>query len=100
LQALESFVHVLTHKDLHIHPLLVRFSASRRLPSLDGGWVGNTDWPTLGLPAPVRLLPLGEVPMDAAVRESVQRRRLLMDVLPGSPAAVALAAAAARMLPP
>ncbi len=53
-----------------------------------------------GLPAPVRLLPLGEVPMDAAVRESVQRRQLLMDVLPGSPAAVALAAAAARMLPP
>ena len=56
LQTLESFVHVLTHKDLHIHPLLVRFSASRRLPSLDGGWVGNTDWPTLGLPAPVRKL--------------------------------------------
>ena len=56
LQALESFMHVLTHKDLHIHPLLVRLSASRRLPSLDGGWVGNTDWPTLGLPAPVRKL--------------------------------------------
>ena len=56
LQTLESFVHVLTLKDLHIHPLLVRFSASRRLPSLDGGWVGNTDWPTLGLPAPVRKL--------------------------------------------
>jgi flagellar biosynthesis protein FlhG len=53
-----------------------------------------------GLPAPVRLLPLGEVPMDAAVRESVQRRQLLMEALPGSPAAVALAAAAARMLPP
>lgn len=53
-----------------------------------------------GLPAPVRLLPLGEVPMDGAVRESVQRRQLLMDALPGSPAAVALAAAAARLLPP
>jgi len=56
LQALESFVHVLTHKDLHIHPLLVRLRAGRRLPALDGGWVGNTDWPTLGLPAPVRKL--------------------------------------------
>ncbi|MDH4392392.1 MAG: MinD/ParA family protein [Aquabacterium sp.] len=53
-----------------------------------------------GLPAPVRLLLLGEVPMDAAVRESVQRRQLLMDALPGSPAAVALSAAAARLLPP
>ena len=53
-----------------------------------------------GLAAPVRLLPLGEVPLDAAVRTSVQRRQLLMDALPGSPAAVALAAAAARLLPP
>lgn len=53
-----------------------------------------------GLAAPVRLLPLGEVPLDTAVRESVQRRQLLMDALPGSPAAVALGAAAARLLPP
>ena len=53
-----------------------------------------------GLAAPVRLLPLGEVPMDSAVRTSVQRRQLLMESLPGSPAAVALAAAAARLLPP
>ncbi len=52
------------------------------------------------LPAPVRLLPLGEVPSDTAVRESVQRRQLLMEALPGSAAAVALAAAAARLLPP
>ena len=52
-----------------------------------------------GLAAPVRLVPLGEVPMDAAVRESVQRRQLLMDAMPGSPAAVALGAAAARLLP-
>lgn len=53
-----------------------------------------------GLPTPVRLLPLGEVPMDAAVRESVQRRQLLMEAMPGSPAAVALANAATRLLPP
>jgi flagellar biosynthesis protein FlhG len=53
-----------------------------------------------GLAAPVRLLPLGEVPLDPAVRESVQRRQLLMEALPGSPAAVALSAAAARLLPP
>ncbi len=53
-----------------------------------------------GLAAPLRLLLLGEVPMDAAVRESVQRRQLLMESLPGSPAAVALSAAAVRLLPP
>jgi len=56
LQALESSVHVLTHKDLHLHPMLVRFSASRRLPGLEGGWVHKQDWPALGLPAPVRKL--------------------------------------------
>ncbi len=52
------------------------------------------------LAQPVQLLLLGEVPTDSAVRESVQRRQLLMENLPGSPAAVALAAAAARLLPP
>ncbi len=52
------------------------------------------------LAQPVQLQWLGEVPVDSAVRESVQRRQLLMETLPGSPAAVALAAAAARLLPP
>jgi len=56
LQALESFVHVLTHKDLHIHPMRVRLRAGRNVPSVDGGWVSNADWPSLGLPAPVRKL--------------------------------------------
>jgi flagellar biosynthesis protein FlhG len=53
-----------------------------------------------GLAQPVQLQFLGDVPLDGAVRESVQKRQLLMDALPGSPAAVALAAAAARLLPP
>jgi len=53
-----------------------------------------------GLAQPVQLQWLGEVPLDAAVRESVQRRQLLMEALPGCPAAVALGAAAARLLPP
>lgn len=56
LQALESFVHVLTHKDLYLHPMLVRTSASRRLPGLEGGWIAQQEWPALGLPAPVRKL--------------------------------------------
>jgi len=56
LQALESFMHVLTHKDLHIHPIFVRWAAGRRLPGLEGGWIHKQDWPALGLPAPVRKL--------------------------------------------
>ena len=52
------------------------------------------------LAAPLRLALLGEVPLDPAVRGSVQRRQLLLESLPGSPAAVALAAAAAKLLTP
>ncbi len=51
------------------------------------------------LSAPLKLTLLGDVPMDEAVRDAVQRRELLMESLPGSPAAVALSAAAARLLP-
>jgi flagellar biosynthesis protein FlhG len=51
-----------------------------------------------GLDSPVRLELLGEVPSDASVRESVQRRQLLLDVLPGAPSAVALGAVATRMI--
>ena len=50
-----------------------------------------------GLDSPVRLELLGEVPNDAAVRESVQRRQLLMESLPGTPAAMALVAVATRL---
>ena len=49
---------------------------------------------------PLQLALLGEVPMDAAVRESIQRRALLLESLPGSPAAIALVAAAGKLLPP
>ena len=49
---------------------------------------------------PLQLALLGEVPMDAAVRESIQRRALLLEALPGCPAAIALVAAAAKLLPP
>ena len=46
----------------------------------------------------VRLDLLGEVPSDPAVREAVQRRQLLLETFPGTPAATALVAAAARLL--
>jgi flagellar biosynthesis protein FlhG len=51
--------------------------------------------PTLDVP--VKLEFLGEVPLDPAVREAVQRRQLLMDCLPGTGAAQAVVAAATRV---
>jgi flagellar biosynthesis protein FlhG len=47
---------------------------------------------------PVTLLLLGEVPLDPAVRESVLRRQLLLEAMPGSAAALAIAAAAGRLV--
>jgi flagellar biosynthesis protein FlhG len=42
---------------------------------------------------------LGEVPSDPAVREAVQKRQLLLDTLPGCPAAKALGAIAEKLAP-
>ena len=53
--------------------------------------------PTLATPLQLNLI--GEVPFDSAVRDSVQRRALLLEHQPGSPAAVALAAAAGKLRP-
>jgi len=53
-----AFVHVLTHKDLHLHP--VNWSAPRGATlSPAGGWFEKDAWPGLGLPAPVRKLLAG-----------------------------------------
>jgi flagellar biosynthesis protein FlhG len=49
------------------------------------------------LDSPVRLDLLGDIPADSAVRESVQRRQLLLQSMPGTPAAMALVAVAARL---
>ena len=51
-----------------------------------------------GLKTPVRLDLLGQIPLDIAVRDSVQRRQLLMESLPGAPAALAVVALATRLL--
>jgi flagellar biosynthesis protein FlhG len=51
------------------------------------------------LDSPLRLELVGEVPNDPTVREAVQRRQLLMQMAPGTPASVALVAAAARLSP-
>ena len=50
------------------------------------------------LDSPMRLELLGDIPSDSAVRECVQRRTLMLDALPGAPAAIAMVAVATRML--
>ena len=49
------FVHVLTHKDLHLHPVIAVLG--EQAPVLgEGSWFTADAWPVLGLPAPVRKL--------------------------------------------
>jgi len=52
---LPVFLHVLTHKDLHLHPVLMALPAGAQ-PSGDGRWASPREWEALGLPAPVRKL--------------------------------------------
>ena len=52
---LPAFMHVLTHKDLHLHPVRVRL-VDGAAPDVEGGWVAADTWPAMGLPAPVRKL--------------------------------------------
>jgi A/G-specific adenine glycosylase len=47
--------HVLTHKDLYLHP--VRIILPKKIaPNGPGSWFAPDQWPRLGLPAPVRKL--------------------------------------------
>ena len=59
LTAIQPFVHVLTHKDLRLSPLVLALSArearSTRLPGT-GAWFARDAWEALGLPAPIRKL--------------------------------------------
>ena len=52
------FRHVLTHKDLHLHPVELKLPTSLKLGAAigEGQWVAQADWPALGLPAPIRKL--------------------------------------------
>jgi A/G-specific adenine glycosylase len=49
------FVHVLTHKDLHLHPVAMLLPKTA-VPAAAGNWFRHAEWPALGLPAPVRKL--------------------------------------------
>ena len=48
-----AFVHVLTHKDLHLHPIVLGDMSPRALTD-SGRWLSRAEWEPLGLPAPVR----------------------------------------------
>lgn len=51
-----AFKHVLTHRDLHLHPVVWRLNGARKPVVGDGRWFAAAEWRTLGLPAPIRRL--------------------------------------------
>ena len=65
-EPLPPFIHVLTHKDLHLSPWIAGFEVGQPMPaaivlealseSPPGAWFSPAEWPVLGLPAPVRKL--------------------------------------------
>jgi A/G-specific adenine glycosylase len=55
LDDLPVFLHVLTHKDLYLHPVQLQLPSGTR-PGLEGDWVEAARWPEVGLPAPIRKL--------------------------------------------
>jgi len=62
LEPMRSFVHVLTHKDLYLSPWKASLKTDQPLPdevvlpALFGAWFDASEWPSLGLPAPIRKL--------------------------------------------
>lgn len=62
IKPLPAFLHVLTHKDLYLSPWLANFQLDEAMPDIGnsemstGGWFTSTQWPALGLPAPIRKL--------------------------------------------
>lgn len=58
-QDLPGFLHVLTHKDLHLHPVLSVMDHAQAAMVSEAGescWVDASGWAELGLPAPIRKL--------------------------------------------
>ena len=53
--ALPAFLHVLTHRDLHLHPVAVEVAEAGGSSS-DAGWFARDQWQAMGLPAPIRRL--------------------------------------------
>jgi A/G-specific adenine glycosylase len=77
MEALPTFVHVLTHKDLCLSPWIAGFQADQAMPETmvsegrPAAWFGPAAWPELGLPAPIRKLLVREVPGLAGNEEPV-----------------------------
>ena len=55
LTVLPAFLHVLTHRDLHLHPVMVEVSSAMTKPT-EVGWFEPVQWKAMGLPAPIRKL--------------------------------------------
>ena len=56
---LPAFLHVLTHKDLHLHPVIVPTQKAHAAMVSEAEatcWAGPSAWAEMGLPAPVRKL--------------------------------------------
>lgn len=49
------FKHVLTHRDLHLHPVRWMVPAGQT-PACEGSWFAPDAWQAVGLPAPIRAL--------------------------------------------
>lgn len=54
-QFMAPWKHVLTHRDLHLHPVRM-LGPGHLVPTCEGQWVDADVWPTMGLPAPIRTL--------------------------------------------
>jgi A/G-specific adenine glycosylase len=50
-----ALMHVLTHKDLHLHVAQLALPQIHEAPE-QTRWVAAADWPAMGLPAPIRKL--------------------------------------------
>ncbi len=53
--ALPAFLHVLTHRDLHLNPVIVDVLAADETRP-EAGWYSREQWNVMGLPAPIRKL--------------------------------------------
>ena len=65
IEAQPGFVHVLTHKDLLLTPWALNLKADQPMPEAmvcedrPAAWFSSSEWPALGLPAPIRKLLAG-----------------------------------------
>lgn len=54
VKALAVVTHALTHRELQLHPVVIRGAEPSSSPQ--GAWFGHDEWQRLGLPAPIRRL--------------------------------------------